>query len=191
MPDPLKHRVLDHLAVHSLRIADAPIYMLASGTMSRYYVDVKKTAHSGDVQRALSVILHDAVMEFSPDAVAGVALGGCHLASLAAIGFGIPRSVIYVRKEPKNHGTKNLIEGPYDSESAKGVKVVLVEDVTTTGGSSLKALNALEEAGYIVQCIVSVVDRREDKASFLGGTPFKALFTLEELERHLLSIQTI
>jgi orotate phosphoribosyltransferase len=152
----------------SVRIApEGEPFTLASGEKSDVYIDVKKSSMHHSIQRTLAYVLHQHVLQLVGvsqfDAVAGVALGGCHLASL--VGFqaaleDLPLDVLHVRKEAKDHGTKNLIEGPAPVEGRLN-RVVLVEDVVTTGGSSIKAIRALEDSNqYLVVGIVTVVERR-------------------------------
>lgn len=174
-----RHVVRSYLQLYGVKDAKEPIYELSSGEKSRYYVDVKAVSLKDIVQRPLANILAAQVNPFVPDAVAGVELGGCHLASIMAATRweAAPLDVIYVRKEPKKHGTKKRIE----SLVIVGARVVLVEDVVTTGGSSLKAIEWIREAGHEVVGIVAVVDRRTVKSATLGGLPFKALFDLEDL----------
>lgn len=181
-----RERVLELLMKHSVKIAspEGPLFTLASGAQSRFYIDVKKTAMRREAYRELSQVLQDLSAEFDPlsvmsplNAYAGVVLGGCHLASLCACWGPQMRDVIYVRKEAKNHGTKNLVES---ADQPKGTNVVLFEDVVTTGGSSLKAVAALEEAGFSVRAIIAVVDRREQPTSELGAYEFRSLFTLSD-----------
>lgn len=167
------------LQLHGVKVASEPIYDLSSGEKSRYYVDVKAVSMHSRVQQPLANILAAEVNSYAPDAVAGVELGGCHLASIMAATrwSEAPLDVIYIRKEPKKHGTKQRIE----SLVIKGARVVLVEDVVTTGGSSLKAIEWVREAGHEVVGIVAVVDRRTVRSPTLGGLKFKALFDLEDL----------
>jgi len=95
-------------------------------------------------------------------AVAGVELGGCPLASAVALTSflrGAPLDAVYVRKDVKDHGSRRLLEGT--SRLAEGARVALLEDVVTTGGSTLKAASKLRDAGYDVGAVVALVDRLE------------------------------
>lgn len=121
------------------------------------------------------------------DAVAGVVLGGCAIASAVSnFGYVLGRrySVLYVRKEPKDHGTEKLIEG----EVRPRMNVALLEDVSTTGGSALKAMKVLQDQGVSVPLVLSIVDRSDGKAAKafslakLGRmVEFQALYKLDEL----------
>lgn len=173
------------IKLHSLKVSKEPEFKLASGEMSRFYCDVKKTALSGRVHLPLAGLLFDAMFkEFGPvQTVAGVALGGCHLASIvglyAQMKHGLSMDVVYVRKEAKDHGTKNLIERP---GMAPWPRTVLLEDVVTTGESSLRAAEMLREAKLEVSGILAVVDRRKNRVEHLGNLfPFAALYPWEEI----------
>jgi len=107
--------------------------------------------------------MFDALAELGEvDAVGGVELGGCPLASavsLVSFQRGAPLPALYVRKERKDHGSAKRIEG--DKALRPDLRVALLEDVVTTGGSSLKALEVLRDAGCEVAGIIALVDRQE------------------------------
>lgn len=174
-----RHQVLCSLQLYGVEIAEEPIYELSSGEKSRYYVDVKAASLQAKAQQPLANLLAAEVNSFGPDAVAGVALGGCHLASIVAATrwATAPLDVVYVRKEPKGHGTKKHVEG----KLLANARIVLVEDVITTGDSSRKAIELIREAGHEVVGVVAVVDRRTTKTDWLSGVPLKTLFALGEL----------
>ena len=117
-------------------------------------------------------------MDPDSDAVAGVTLGGDPLAT--GVSITSPKlDALIVRKEPKGYGTQAMVEGPL---LPTGTVVTLLEDVVTTGGSAVKAVKVLREAGYVVNKVVCIVDRREN-----GEDPFTdealelvSLFTLED-----------
>jgi orotate phosphoribosyltransferase len=139
--------------------------VLASGGESDFFIDCKQTVLTAEGHALCGEILFEAVKRFSPAAVAGVELGGCPLASaVALVSFqkGAPIDAIYVRKDAKDHGSRRDIEG--NTTLAEGARVVLVEDVITTGGSTLKAVEKLRAAGYVVQGVVALVDRLEGGA---------------------------
>lgn len=163
-------------------------FTLASGEKSIYYVDVKKIALAGSMHRLLAKLLWNKIKEEygTVDVVAGVVLGGCHLASITAMhaAFNLtPIDVIYVRKHAKNHGTSDLLEYP---ELKKESRIVLIEDVVTTGGSVIAAAEILETAGLQVSGVIAVADRRKDKVPYLHGSgiiqwPFVSLLNFEQL----------
>ena len=111
--------------------------------------------------------------------VAGVELGGCPLASaVAATSFarGTPLDAVYIRKATKEHGTKKMLEGA--DHLSPGARLVIVEDTVTTGGSTLRATKAVEEAGFQVAGVVAVVDRLEGGAKAIrdAGYSFTSLY---------------
>jgi orotate phosphoribosyltransferase len=183
-------KVLEALKTHSVKVA-APGegFKLASGGTSRFYIDVKKAALHREVHLSLATLLHDEIDQGTfgtVEAVAGVALGGCHLASIvglyATMKGKLLLHVIHVRKEAKEHGTKNLVENPI---MIPDQPVVLLEDVVTTGGSSVAAIRNLREVGYKVVGTVAVIDRRplEKRTRTLEGAAFRSLFTLDDFQQ--------
>ncbi len=180
-------RVLDFMKRYSVRIAPAgEMFTLASGEKSQFFIDVKKTALHASVHRSLAYMLYDELAHGhfgAVQAVAGVALGGCHLASITAMHASFegktPLNVAFVRKVAKDHGTKNLVECP---SMTIDERVVLLEDVVTTGGSSLKAAQALRDVGYNVCGILAVIDRRKERTDSLDGIPLRSLFTLDNFK---------
>src|SRR3954466_7970301 len=120
--------------------------ILASGKESDFFIDCKQTVLTAEGHALVGELMLDALPPC--DAVAGVELGGCPLASavsLVSFQRNAPRDAIYVRKEAKDHGSKRLVEG--DTHLAPGATVAILEDVVTTGGSTLKAAEKLRAAG--------------------------------------------
>ncbi len=162
-------------------------FTLVSGRRSDFYVDVKQTALHPRGARLLGQALLEQVRETSPDAtaVAGVALGGVPLCTAVAMasdddgGRALPALV--VRKQPKEYGTSAAIEGA--GNVAADAQIVLLEDTVTSGGSSIRALQRLKEAGYQTVALIAVVDRQEGGADAIeaSGAPFHALFTRADL----------
>src|SRR5258706_11149539 len=140
--------------------------ILASGRESDFFIDCKQTMLTAEGHALVGELMFDLLAELPPcEAVGGVELGGCPLASaVSLISFqrGRPLNALYVRKAKKDHGTTKLVEG--DQSIKPGPKVALLEDVVTTGGSSLKAVESLREAGARVVGIVALVDRLEGGA---------------------------
>ena len=127
--------------------------------------------------KALLDRIRDVVAPVS--AVAGVELGGCPLASavaFASFADGHPLDAVYVRKSTKTHGTKKLLEGA--DHLGPNARLVIVEDTVTTGGSTLRAVQAVRDAGFEVAGVVAVVDRLEGGAGAIrdAGLPFSALY---------------
>jgi orotate phosphoribosyltransferase len=108
--------------------------------------------------------------------------------AIAQLSFlkGTPIAALFVRKQAKDHGAMLNVEGLTKGESLKGKRVVVVEDVTTTGGSAMKAVDAVRAAGGEVVCVLSMVDREEGaEAAFkAAGLRFRALFKAAEFLKH-------
>ena len=132
-------------------------FTLASGKKSKYYIDIKKASTNPDVLRqvAREMAAELRSSKIKVDRIAGVVLGSVPLAVALSLETGIP--FIMVRKEKKDHGTGKLIEGVF----AKGESVLVVEDVVTSAGSALYAIETLRAEGMTVDRIYSVVDREE------------------------------
>ncbi len=165
-------------------------HTLSSGKISDIYVDVRKVALDGRGARLIGEALCHLTLEAStgplPQAVAGVELGGIPLAtavSLIADGRGWSLPVVAIRKTPKGYGTNRRLE--IAETVPKRASVVLVDDVLTTGGTLLKiGVPALEEAGFTIAKILTVVDRQENEARekiIEAGYSFNTIFTLAEL----------
>jgi orotate phosphoribosyltransferase len=154
--------------------------ILASGRESDFFVDCKQTVLSAEGHALVGALLLDAIAPMKPAAVAGVELGGCPLASAVALTShlrGAPVDAIYVRKDAKDHGSRRELEG--DAHLARGARVALVEDVVTTGGSTLKAAEKLRAAGYDVVGVAALVDRLEGgrEAIEAAKLPLVAIYT--------------
>jgi orotate phosphoribosyltransferase len=141
---------------------------LASGAKSNFYIDVKKTALTAEGHWLLGRIFLEMIARnfaWTIDAVAGVELGGCPLASAVSLTSAFSRRglpAIYVRKQAKEHGTKSLVEsGGGLGDPNPAMRIVLLEDVITTGGSSLRAIETLRTWGVSVVGVICVVDREE------------------------------
>jgi orotate phosphoribosyltransferase len=150
-------------------------FTLASGQSSDVYVDVKKAwtdpARLRKIARELADRVHPA------ETLAGMELGAVPLVVATALETGLP--FVVIRKVAKSHGTKQRYEG----QLSPGVRVTLLEDVTTTGGSVAESIEILRAAGAQVVKVVTVVDREQGAAARLAelGVPFEALTTLGEL----------
>lgn len=173
-----REMLIDWLDLFSVRTGEE--FTLSSGQKSNVYVDVKRTAFARASTKLLAKLLCDKmVQKFGMvEAVAGVVLGGCHLASIVAMQHPLGLDTVYVRKEAKEHGTKNLVERP---GMTKDRHLVVLEDVVTTGASAIKAADLLRNEGYDVKGILAVVDRRSRKSDMLGWYQFTALVDFEEL----------
>jgi orotate phosphoribosyltransferase len=145
-------------------------FVLASGQPSSYYIDCRMTTMSAEGQGLIGRLGWHAIKErgWRPKVVGGLTMGADPVAyAIAAASFGTDLVVdaFSVRKEAKGHGTGRMIEGCFSS----GDEVVIVEDVITTGGSALRAIEAVALAGGVVLGVLAVVDREEGGRARLEG----------------------
>ncbi|MFY9606565.1 MAG: orotate phosphoribosyltransferase [Thermoplasmata archaeon] len=157
-----------------MKVVQTGEFTLASGKKSNYFVNIKRASTNPQVLREIG----KAMAPYVGDAkIAGMALGAVPLA--VAVALETNRPFVMVRKEPKDHGTKELIEG----DVSPGEKFIIVEDVATTGGSTLKVVSALREVGANVSRAVVVVDRQEGAREMLTehGIELISLFTVKDL----------
>jgi orotate phosphoribosyltransferase len=159
-------------------------FTLASGRQSDHYVNCKPVSLSGV---GLALLGSDLLELVEPEAVAvaGLTLGADPLVSAVALQAALAgRSLdaLIVRKEAKGHGTGAWLEGPLPQP---GDQITVLEDVVTTGGSALKAVTQLREAGYRVDRVVTIVDRQEGGAEAMAaaGLELRSLYLLEEVAR--------
>jgi orotate phosphoribosyltransferase len=159
-------------------------FTLASGRSSHYYVDGRKVTLSADGAALIGAgVLELLLKEVAIDSIGGLTLGadpivGATLALAPGAGLGHLTGFL-VRKEAKGHGTGKLVEGPLEP----GSKVAVVDDVATTGGSSLQAVQVVEAMGCSVIGVIAVLDRLEGAAAAFAarGLPFHALLTIRDL----------
>ena len=171
--------LLELLATRAYRHGN---FTLASGRTSSHYVNCKPVSLSGLGLALLSAQMLELV-EPGAVAVAGLTLGADPLVSgvaQAAALAGQALDALIVRKEAKGHGTGAWLEGPLPEP---GSTITVLEDVVTTGGSSLKAVQQLREAGYTVNRVVTIVDRQEGalEAMTAAGLELRSLFLLDEV----------
>ena len=177
----LRTQLVDLLKTRALRTGQ---FILASGKSSHYYVDGRQVTLSA---AGASIIGQAVLAELDRfervDAVGGLTMGADPIvgATLAEAGRGSRPDLLgfLVRKAAKTHGTGRLVEGPIQS----GMNVVIVEDVTTTGGSALQAVDAVEAVGCQVVCVLTLLDRLEGAAAAFErrGLEFRALVTIRDL----------
>jgi orotate phosphoribosyltransferase len=157
-------------------------FTLASGAKSDYYIDIKKASTNPKVLYLISQLMAERMQmdNIRPDKIAGVVLGSIPLAAALSLATGIP--YVMVRKEKKDHGTGKLIEG----DLTEGERVLVVEDVITTAGSSIKAIETLRSEGAEVIGVISVIDREGGGKENLEqiGVDLKSLVRGSELLRH-------
>jgi orotate phosphoribosyltransferase len=185
-----RQRLIDILRRDALKLGN---FKLASGRMSHYYVDGRKiTLSSEGAVLVAAGVLHEIGARGGVKAIGGLTMGadpivGATLA-LAAVGGQNDLLGFLVRKESKTHGTGNLVEGPL----IPGSTVAIVDDVATTGGSSLQAVSAVEALGCKVAVVIAVLDRLEGAAEAFAscGLPFRPMLNIRDLGVEPLKLQT-
>ncbi len=163
------------LACGAVRFGD---FTLTSGAKSPYYVDVKIASTDPSTLRLLADHLVQLGRDRGPfDAVAGMELGAVPLATAASLAGDLP--LLIIRKGARSHGTGRRIEG----RDPRGMRVLVVEDVTTTGGSTVEAVRVLRDAGAVVDLAIVVVDRESGGAEALAteGVELLSLARASEL----------
>jgi len=175
----LRDELIHHVATHSLKKGE---FTLASGRKSNYYINGKLSTLDARGAYLIARTFLAMIADDVPDAIGGLTLGADPIVgsmlSLAGL-EDLELKGFIVRKKTKDHGTKSLVEGPLSS----GEKVVIIEDVVTTGGSSLNAIKAVEETGCRVTRVLAVVDREEGGKENLAseGYRLESIFTAREL----------
>ncbi|BAZ81040.1 MAG: orotate phosphoribosyltransferase [Sphaerospermopsis kisseleviana] len=158
-------------------------FVLSSGQRSSYYINGKQvTLHPQGALAIGRLILH--ILPVDTQAVAGLTLGADPIVSavsVVSVYENRPIPALIIRKEAKGHGTMAYIEGP---TLPTGAKVVVLEDVVTTGQSALKAVERLQAAGYTVDRVISLIDRLQGGAELYksAGLQFDALFSIQDLQ---------
>ena len=144
-------------------------FTLASGKKSNYYIDIKKASTDPGTLKAIAKAASDIIGEMDMDAVGGVVLGGVPLATAVSLESGLP--LVLIRKSEKGYGTGGRFVGDFD----KGARILLLEDVTTSGGSVKDAIVAIREAGAVVDSVITVVDRESGADESLGSIDVKLI----------------
>lgn len=158
---------------------------LASGRESDFYFDLRPTTLHPAGAAYIGDLILDTIADLKVDYVGGLAMGAIPIATAVAVAShqrGGDIGAFFVRKQEKEHGTRKLVEGLPKGQSLAGKNVVVVEDVTTSGGSAIQAVNALRAEGANIALVLTIVDRQEGAADSFAAEklPFRALLTAEE-----------
>jgi orotate phosphoribosyltransferase len=162
-------------------------FTLVSGKKSTFYIDCKETTLNPEGMYLVGHLMYGAVRQVpGAQAVGGVSIGGDPLVCatvMVSYAAGDPISGFFIRKEPKGHGRNLWIEGGKSLQ--KGMNVVILEDVVTTGGSSLKAIDIAEREGLRVKGLIVLLDRLEGGKEVIEskGYTYKHIFTLNDLRK--------
>jgi orotate phosphoribosyltransferase len=171
-------RLVAELRRHALVIGEVT---LTSGARAEYLIDAKRAILRPEGFAALSELVADRARALGATAVGGLTMGADPIAC-AALAGGADVKAFFVRKEVKDHGLSRRIEGP---DLEPGDRCVVLEDVVTTGGSTLRAIEAVREEGHEVCGVVAILDRLAGGADAIreaiDGAPYEALTTIDEV----------
>lgn len=182
--DAERHRLIELLRDSSVKSAVEPIFRLASGKMSRYYVDCKQVLSDPEARALIGRLAGQLIQHYSFEVIGGLELGAYPIAIAISDAIfrqsGMKLRVFVVRKEPKGHGIGDLIAG----QVAPGERALIVDDVVTTAGSTVKAIRGARQAGLLVDHALALIDREEEGGRSnlkAEGVSFAALFRMSEL----------
>jgi orotate phosphoribosyltransferase len=173
-----RQALIDLFHERALKFGD---FTLASGKKSKYYLDGKQISLHSTGLRLVSEGLLELLKDVEYDAIGGMSIGADPIiGGVLTVAAAQDRSLcgFMVRKEAKGHGTQKYLEGPIKP----GMKAVIIDDVVTTGGSSILAADRAIEFGLDIVCVVGIVDRKEGGAENFAARnlPFRALLTIED-----------
>jgi orotate phosphoribosyltransferase len=173
-----RETLITELRSHALVLGEVT---LTSGATAQYYVDAKRAILQPTGFRALAELVASYARRWEATAVGGLTMGA-DAPACAALAGGADVKAFFVRKEAKVHGLQRQVEGP---PLAPGERCLIVEDVVTTGGSTLRAIEAVREAGYDVVGVVAILDRLAGGADAImraaGDAPYAALATIDDV----------
>lgn len=156
----MKKELTEILCEKSFKYSEKPVFKLVSGEMSRFYVNCKPTVLSPRGMYLTGHLVFDAIGDLDPDAVGGLTFGADPIAVATAFVSELknkPMNAFSIRKEQKGHGIVKWVEG----DLKKNDRVVVLEDVVTTGGSTIKAIERARSEGLAVIKVIALVDRQE------------------------------
>ena len=157
-----RERLVGYIRQHSFQKSDTPTFKLSSGNVSSFYFNLKKTTYSPEGQYLVGNLVFDKIKELGlkPRAIGGLTMGADPIATATAYTAYLrnePIEAMVIRKETKGHGTMRQIEGNVNA----GDGVIIIDDVVTTGGSTIKAIEAARKAGLKIIAVIILLDRCE------------------------------
>jgi orotate phosphoribosyltransferase len=174
---PARSRLLELFKSRAVAFGD---FTLASGKKSSYYINSKKVLFHGEAIALLGQLLYEATCDLEIQAIGGLEIGAIPMATAAVLHYqhaGKTLEGFFVRKQAKGHGSKERVEGQVNP----GDRVVVVDDVLTTGESVVQAIEAVEACGGAVARVVCIVDRLQGAGERLAKYDFRPLFTIRDL----------
>jgi orotate phosphoribosyltransferase len=173
-----RERLIDELRTHALVIGEV---VLTSGQVAQYYVDAKRAVLRPAGFAALAELVAACARDWDATAVGGLTMGA-DAPACAALAGGADVKAFFIRKESKQHGLQRRIEGP---ALEPGDRCLIVEDVVTTGGSTLQAIEAVKGAGHEIAGVVTILDRLAGGADRIreaaNGAPYEPLATIDDV----------
>jgi orotate phosphoribosyltransferase len=177
-PMTARERLIDELRRHALVLGEVT---LTSGATASYYVDAKRAVLRPAGFGALGELIAAYAREWEATAVGGLTMGA-DAPACAALAGGADVKAFFVRKETKQHGLQRRVEGP---PLEQGERCLIVEDVVTTGGSTVKAIEAVREEGHDVCGVIAILDRLAGGADVIrrvaDGAPYEPLTTIDDV----------
>lgn len=178
----MKKRLVELIFTKAFRYSEEPVFRLVSGTMSNYYFNCKAVTLHPEGMHLIGNMIFDLIRDSGARGIGGLTLGADPIADAVAYTSylkGSPVEAFVVRKTAKSHGTMQWIEG----NIAVGDKVVIVDDVITTGKSTIEAINRAKEAGLDIVRVIALVDRQEGGRENIAAAGFQveAVVTREEV----------
>ncbi len=180
-----REKLLDLLFHRAFRYSEEPTFKLTSGKMSSFYIDCKKVSLDPEGAYLIGEEIFERISAMEEiGGIGGMTLGADPIATAVSVVSFLKKKPIpafIVRKEPKGHGSGQQVEGALK----KGAKLVVVEDVVTTGGSTIRAVGVLREAGYKVTKVISLIDRKEGGGERISQekVEFESLYTIDDFMR--------
>jgi orotate phosphoribosyltransferase len=173
-----RDRLIDELRTHALVIGEV---VLTSGQVADYYVDAKRAVLRPAGFAAMAELVAERAREWGATAVGGLTMGA-DAPACAALAGGADVKAFFVRKETKQHGLQRRVEGP---PLEPDDRCLIVEDVVTTGGSTLQAIEAVRDAGHQIAGVVTILDRLAGGAERIreaaDGAPYEPLATIDDI----------
>jgi len=173
-----RERLIIELRTHALVVGEV---VLTSGQVAQYYVDAKRAILRPAGFAALAELVAARARDWNATAVGGLTMGA-DAPACAALAGGADVKAFFVRKETKQHGLQRRIEGPLLEPTDR---CLIVEDVVTTGGSTVQAIDAVREAGHEIAGVITVLDRLAGGADRIreaaGGAPYEPLVTIDDV----------